>query len=187
MAKKKNFEVTTDLPTPEALAKSRLSLFDPVSNDKELFNMIDAEQIALGGSPLYYFKVRFLEDHDDVYEEARNKVYTSEPIIVDCQYEPKAVEQTLNQFGLTHEDDQLFTFNKSYIEQMLGRTPQSGDVVMPAFMKIKYQIFEVQEDSFEIYGVYHLVCSAHILRDSDDVQDTDRPSTSDDASRRVQD
>jgi len=37
---------------------------------------------------------------------------------------------------------------------------------------MRYEIFEVQEDSFEIYGVYHLVCSAKLLRDSADVQDT---------------
>jgi hypothetical protein len=29
-----------------------------------------------------------------------------------------------------------------------------------------FEIFEVQEDSFEAYGVYHLVCAAKLLRDA---------------------
>ena len=31
------------------------------------------------------------------------------------------------------------------------------------------KIIEVQEESFEIYGVYHIVCAARILRDSHEV------------------
>ena len=30
-------------------------------------------------------------------------------------------------------------------------------------------MIEVQEESYEIYGVYHIVCAARILRDSSDV------------------
>jgi len=41
----------------------------------------------------------------------------------------------------------------------------------------------VQEDSFEIYGVYHLVCTAKLLRDSEDVQDTPLTNTSENIGR----
>ena len=36
------------------------------------------------------------------------------------------------------------------------------------------------EDSFEAYGVYHLVCSAKLLRDEDIIQDTPLTNVSDD-------
>ena len=77
-------------------------------------------------------------------------------------------------------NDQLFTFNKSYIERKLGRSVIPGDVIKPMFQEQKYEVFEVVEDSFEAYGVYHLVCSTKLLRDSDDIQDTPLTRVSDD-------
>jgi hypothetical protein len=41
-----------------------------------------------------------------------------------------------------------------------------------------YEIIEVQEDSFEAYGVYHYICTAKVLRDSEDVQATPLTDTS---------
>ena len=58
------------------------------------------------------------------------------------------------------------------MEQRIKGHLKPGDVLKPKFQNQKYEIIEVQEDSFEIYGVYHLVCSAKLLRDSSDVQDT---------------
>ena len=52
-------------------------------------------------------------------------------------------------------------------------------MLQPKFQNQKYEIIEVQEDSFEIYGVYHLVCAAKLLRDSSDVQDTPLTQVSD--------
>jgi hypothetical protein len=52
-------------------------------------------------------------------------------------------------------------------------------VIKPFFQNQKYEIFQVVEDSFESYGVYHLVCSAKLLRDNPDVQDTPLTQTSD--------
>ena len=61
-------------------------------------------------------------------------------------------------------------FNKSYITQSLHRIPIAGDIIEPRFQSQKYEIFEVQEDSFESYGVYHLSCYARLLRDDPEVQ-----------------
>ena len=41
----------------------------------------------------------------------------------------------------------------------------------------------MQEDSFEIYGVYHLACSAKLLRDSEDVQRTPLTEVSEELGR----
>ena len=45
--------------------------------------------------------------------------------------------------------------------------PVAGDVIRPRFQNLYYELFEVQEDSFESYGVYHLVCAAKLLRDAE--------------------
>ena len=100
-------------------------------------------------------------------------------MVVHGHYEPAALQENLTQFGIELTNDQIFIFNKSYIEHKLGRQVIPGDVIKPQFQQQKYEIFQVVEDSFESYGVYHLVCNAKLLRDSEDVQDTPLLDTSD--------
>ena len=157
-----------------------LNFFDPTNPDINLFNLIDDEMIKISGSELLYYKYLQGESQfDKVYMEARNKPIATEPIVVYGHYEPKVLEENLSQFGIELTNDQIFIFNKSYIEQRLRGEVIPGDVIKPRFQNQKYEIFEVQEDSFEIYGVYHLVCSAKLLRDSSDVQDTPLTEVSD--------
>ena len=148
-----------------------LNLFDQENNDVNLFNMIDEENIRLSGSKIYVFKYYQSDDFDEVYMESRNKPIAKDPIVAYGHYDPIAISEELTQFGIELTNDQLFTFNKSYIERKIGRRLIPGDVVKPAFQNQRYEIFEVVEDSFEAYGVYHLVCSAKLLRDSPDIQD----------------
>ena len=117
--------------------------------------------------------------------EARNKPIATDPIVVHGHYEPKVLEENLTEFGIEISNDQLFTFNKTYIANRIGRDPIPGDVIKPKFQNQKYEIFQVQEDSFEMYGVYHLICSAKLLRDTEDVQDTPLTDTSDEVGRHL--
>ena len=151
--------------------ESLLSLYDIESKDIELFNSVDAEVIKLSGSKLYYYKVYVNDNYDKVYLEERNKVVSKDPIIVWANYDPRPIEESVSEFGLELTNDQVFVFNKSYIDRELNRAPQPGDIVESPFQNIKYEIFEVQEDSFEVYGVYHYNCFGRVLRDSSDVVD----------------
>jgi hypothetical protein len=155
-----------DLPEDESL----LSLFDETNQDVNLFNIVDEEIIRLGGSKVEYFRYRTQENFDDVYLEERNKIIENSPVTLWCHYDPTVLEESLGEFGLELINDQVFVFNKSYALRSLGRLPQPGDIIKPLFQRQRYEIFEVQEDSFELYGVYHLNCSARLLRDSEDVQ-----------------
>tara|TARA_R110000751_G_scaffold9491_1_gene35564 strand:+ start:248 stop:826 length:579 start_codon:yes stop_codon:yes gene_type:complete len=178
---KKNWKVTTKLPELPDLdgEDSILSLFDQNNADINLFNLVDDEMIRLGGSKFYFYKYYQSDDFDEVYMEARNKPIAKTPLIVHGHYEPVSLSENLTQFGIELTNDQLFTFNKSYIERKLGRAVIPGDVVKPEFQEQNYEIFEVVEDSFEAYGVYHLVCSAKLLRDAPDVQDQPLTQVSD--------
>ena len=71
------------------------------------------------------------------------------------------------------------------MEQRIRGNLKPGDVLKPKFQNQKYEIIEVQEDSFEIYGVYHLVCAAKLLRDSADVQDSILTQVSEPLSRTI--
>jgi len=178
----KNYKVTTKLPALPDIDTddSALSLFDQDNPDINLFNLVDDEMIRLAGSKFHFYKYYQTDEYDEVYMESRNKPVSKTPIVVHGHYDPVAMSEELTQFGIELNNDQLFTFNKSYIERKLGRSVIPGDVIKPVFQNQKYEIFEVVEDSFESYGVYHLVCSAKLLRDSDDVQDTPLTKVSDD-------
>jgi len=177
---KKNWKVTTKLPQlPDLDEDSLLNLFDQNNADINLFNLVDDEMIRLGGSKFYFYKYHQSADFDPVYMESRNKPIAKKSILVHGHYEPIALSEELTQFGIELTNDQLFTFNKSYIERKIGRSIIPGDVVKPVFQDQRYEIFEVVEDSFEAYGVYHLACSARLLRDTPDVQDEPLLKTSD--------
>jgi len=170
MRKKDLLKVSTDMPPlPELEGQSLLSLFDQENADINLFNLVDDELIRIAGSEMLYFKFLQGEDYDEVYLESKSKPIASDPILVHGHYEPKAMEQNLTEFGLELTNDQIFIFNKSYIASRIGRDPVEGDVIKPKFQNQRYEIFEVQEDSFQLYGVYHLVCAAKLLRDEKEV------------------
>jgi hypothetical protein len=164
MTKFSKFKSNINLPDTDDY-ESPIRLFNKVS-DQNLFNVIDQEQMKIAGSPLLIFKYYQTVDIDDVYG-------------------PRPVEENLTQFGIELTNDQQFTFNKSYIEKKLGRAVMPGDIIKPEFQNLKYEVFEVQEDSFEMYGVYHLLCSAKLLRDSDDVHKQIVP-TSDQINSKVE-
>ena len=171
MSSNKRFKVGIEMPPlPSIEGETELSLFDPNNPDLGLLNLIDEEQIRLSGSKILFYKYfQSKGTVDSIYMEERLKTLHSEPVTVFGHYSPTAVEENLTQFGIELTNDQLFIFNKSSIETVIGRTPIPHDVLQPKFQNIKYEIIEVQEESFEIYGVYHLVCSARVLRDSEDV------------------
>jgi hypothetical protein len=161
------FKSNLNLPDTDEY-ESPFRLFNKVT-DQNLFNIVDQEQIKLAGSPLLIYKYFQSVDIDDVYGEERSKAISVEPIRIWGHYEPKPIEENLTQFGIELTNDQQFTFNKSYVERKLGRPLIAGDIIKPEFQNLKYEVFEVQEDSFEMYGVYHLLCSAKLLRDSQDI------------------
>jgi hypothetical protein len=167
MTKFSKFKSNINLPSTDDY-ESPIRLFNKIS-DQNLFNVIDQEQIKLAGSPLLIYKYYQTKETDDVYGEERSKTLSIEPIRAFGHYEPRPVEENLTQFGIELSNDQQFTFNKTYIEKKLGRPLIPGDVIKPEFQNLKFEVFEVQEDSFEMYGVYHLLCSAKLLRDSQNI------------------
>lgn len=169
---KKRFRSPIKIDLPHDVSdESILSLFDRESKDLELFNSVDAELIKLSGSLVMYYKVYINENYDKTYLEERNKIVAKDPIKVWASYDPKPIEEEMSEFGLELNNDQVFVFNKSYIDRALGRPPQAGDIIEATLQNIKYELYEVQEDSFQVYGVYHYNCFGKVLRDSSDVVD----------------
>jgi hypothetical protein len=164
------FKVTTPpLNIQDSTESSMLSLFDRNNPDKNLFNLVDDEIIKLSGSEILVYKYIQSEDYDEIYKESNNKPLQREPIVVYGNYDPRPLEENLTQFGVEVQNDQVFIFNKSYIERRIGRSIIPGDVLKTSFQNMKFEVFQVQEESFESYGVYHLMVHAKLLRDSEEV------------------
>jgi hypothetical protein len=150
-------------------SSGELNMFDVNNPDTRLFDSIDGEMIKLAGSELLLFRYTRDENYDNLFEEHPGKILYHKPVILFGHYDPRPVEEELSEFGIELNNDQIFTFNKTTIENSIGRPVVAGDVIRPRFQNIYYEIFEVQEDSFESYGVYHLVCSAKLLRDAENL------------------
>jgi hypothetical protein len=167
MSRGKQFRSSTKIVGDTAhVTNNLLNLYDLENPDIELFNLVDDELIRLGGSTILLYKFYRREGmKDELYGEVSQKPISNTPITLQGHYEPQAMEENLTEFGIEVTSEQLFTFNKSYLEKVVGRPLIPGDILQPEFQNLKYEIFEVQEDSFEVYGVYHLVCAARVLRD----------------------
>lgn len=148
---------------------SLLSLAGENGDDRNLFNSIDQEIIKLSGSQILLFKYFHDDNFDEVYQESKQKAISGDGILLIGHYEPRAVEENLTEFGVEVQNDQVFIFNKSHVEQRIGRSIISGDILKPKFQNMKFEVFEVQEDSFEVYGIYHLMVHAKLLRDTQDI------------------
>ena len=171
MAKKEFFEGNNPI---EALfsdiqkGEDLLRLFKDDLPDVQLFNLVDGELITLAGSPILIYR-HIPGGSDDLYDENRSKVFYQKPRRMYGHFDPKPFEESLSEFGIEVENDQTFTFNKREIENAFGGVLLPGDIIKPEFSNVHFEIFEVQEDSFEAYGVYHLLCSAKLLRDADKI------------------
>jgi len=145
-----------------------LNLFDSANPDVNLFNMVDGEIANLAGSPILIYR-HIPGGVDDLYDENRTKVFYQKPRRMYGHFTPRPFEENLSEFGIEITNDQTFTFNKREIENAFGVILVPGDIIKPEFSNVYFEIFEVQEDSFESYGVYHLVCSAKVLRDAEKI------------------
>ena len=164
------FKVTTPpLTVQDSNESSMLSLFDRDNPDKNLFNLVDDEIIKLSGSEILVYKYIQSDDFDDVYNESNNKPLSREPVLVYGNFDPRPLEENLTQFGVEVQNDQVFIFNKSYIERRIGRSIIPGDVLKTVFQNMKFEVYQVQDESFESYGVYHLMVYAKLLRDTEEI------------------
>jgi len=175
MADRKQFRTSSKIVGDTSTEHNDLlNLYDLENPDIEMFNLVDDELIRLSGSKILLYKFFRREGlADEVYGEDSMKAISNTPVVLHGHYEAQALEENLTEFGIEITSEQLFTFNKSYIEKLVGRPIIAGDILQPEFQNLKYEVFEVQEDQFDIYGVYHLTCAARVLREDEEITRTD--------------
>lgn len=109
---------------------SELKAFDPNNMEKDLFNSIDAEAIELNGTPVYYYEV-FIDFNsiDQLYHEARSKVWSPIPVTLYSMYDPIPNHMYMNSFGADSPDELMFEFNYQAVLDALGKPPKIGSMI----------------------------------------------------------
>ena len=131
--------------TPYKLQGS-VQQFDPNNPMFDLFNLWDQESIKRGGSPIFYYEVIIRPDMiDPIYLEARNKLFSNNPIQFWCNYEPISSQNVLNQFGIDAPDEMRFELNYRSVLKGLGHPPKIGSRLFTPHLQENWVILHFLE------------------------------------------
>ncbi len=146
--------------TPYKLQGS-VQQFDPNNPMFDLFNLWDQESIKRGGSPIFYYEVIIRPDMiDPIYLEARNKLFSNNPIQFWCNYEPISSQNVLNQFGIDAPDEMRFELNYRSVLKGLGHPPKIGSRLFTPHLQENWVIVQRNLSEFKMWGVLRveLIC-----------------------------
>ena len=142
--------------TPYILSGSATQ-FDPQNPMFDLFNQWDQEAIQRGGSPLYYYEVIIQPDMiDPIYLEARNKLFSNNPVQLWCNYEPIPSQNLLNQFGIDSPDEIKFEVNYRAVLQAVGHPPKIGSRLFTPHLSENWVIVQRNLGEFKMWGAIRL-------------------------------
>lgn len=124
-----------------------LQQFDPENPEHDLFNLWDQEVIQIGGSPLYYYDLFInIQNIDQLYVEARDKLWSPCPVCIYGYYDPISSSNQLGMFGIDSPDEIMLEFNYRHVLKTLGKPPQIGTDFLSA------QTRELGSDAEECRG-----------------------------------
>lgn len=109
---------------------SDLRAFDPQNPEKDLFNSVDAETIEINGTPVFYYEV-FIDFNsiDQLYHEARSKVWAPTPVCLHAAYDPMTSQMYMTAWGADSPDEIMFEFNYRAVLDKLGHPPKIGSML----------------------------------------------------------
>ena len=142
--------------TPYKAAGS-MQQFDPENPDLCLFNQWDQEVIQQGGSPIFYYEVIISSGNIDItWMEARNKLYSPNPIQLWCFYEPiqSSMEQGL--YGLDSQDEMLFEFNYQAFLDAVGHPPKIGSRLFTPHKRENWIVIGRKDNEYKMWGQLRL-------------------------------
>ncbi len=134
-----------------------LSQYDPTSLEHDLFNLWDQEVIEIGGSPLEYYKLFInINNIDELYVEARDKLYSPCPIILTGYYDPIPSSNMMGTFGIDSPDEIMFEFNYRHVLQMLGEVPKIGCRIFSPHKNENWVIIQNSTQVYKLWGELRL-------------------------------
>lgn len=131
--------------------------FDDKNPEFELFNLLDEEVIRIAGSPLYYYEV-FITTNDinELYLEARSKLWSPCPKCLYGYYDPITSSNQLGMFGIDSPDEIMFELNYRSVLKTLGHVPKIGSRIFSPHKSENWVIAQRNVEVFKMWGELRL-------------------------------
>lgn len=134
-----------------------LEQFDPESPELDLFNVWDQEVIEIGGTPLFYYDVFInINNIDELYVEARDKIYCQTPIQIYGYYDPIPSQNMMGVFGIDSPDEMMFEFNYQHVLKKLGHAPKIGSRIFSPHKRENWMVIQRNVEVFKLWGELRL-------------------------------
>lgn len=147
--------------TPYKVSGS-LQQFSPDNPEHDLFNLWDQEAIKIAGTPLYYYEIFInIASIDELYLEARDKIWSEHPIQIYGYYDPRATENYMSMFGADSPmKEMLFEFNYRHVLDTLGHPPKIGARLYSPHKRENWVVIQRNTEVYKMWGELrlHLMC-----------------------------
>ncbi len=134
-----------------------LTQFDPSNLEHDLFNLWDQEVIEIGGSPLMYYEVFInVNNIDELYVEARDKIWSPIAKTVYGYYDPTPSQNMMGVFGIDSPDEMMFEFNYRHVLRTLGHAPKIGSRIFSPHKREHWMVMQRNVEVFKLWGELRL-------------------------------
>jgi hypothetical protein len=134
-----------------------LQQFDPTNLEHDLFNLWDQEVIEIGGAPIDYHNLFInISNIDELYVEARDKVWSKHPVQIYGFYNPIPSSNMLGMFGIDSPDEIMFEFNYRHVLKTLGHVPKIGARLYTPHKGENWVIIQRNVEVFKLWGELRL-------------------------------
>lgn len=134
-----------------------LQQFDPENIEHDLFNVWDQESIEIGGSPLFYYEIFInVNNIDQLYVEARDKLWSGHPIKVWAYYDPIPSQNMMGAFGIDSPDEMMFEFNYRHVLTHIGHAPKIGARIYSPHKRENWVVIQRNVEVFKLWGEIRL-------------------------------
>jgi hypothetical protein len=134
-----------------------LQQFDPENPEFDLFNLWDQEVIEIGGTPLYYYDLFInIEAIDELYVEARDKLWSPCPVCLYGYYDPVPSSNMMGVFGADSPDEIMFEFNYRHVLKALGKPPKIGARIFSPHRREHWVVIQRNVEVFKLWGELRL-------------------------------
>jgi len=135
-----------------------LQQFDPENSEHDLFNLWDQEVIEIGGSPMYYHDLFInVNNIDELYVEARDKLWSEHPICIHGYYDPRPSENMMGMFGIDSPMlETMFEFNYKHVLTKIGHAPKIGARIYTPHKRENWVIVQRNVEVYQMWGEIRL-------------------------------
>jgi hypothetical protein len=134
-----------------------LQQFDPENPEFDLFNSLDQEIIQIGGTPLFYYEIFInLNNVDELYVEARDKLWANNPIQLYGYYDPIPSQNAMGAFGIDSPDEMMFEFNYRSVLAALKHAPKIGARIFSPHKRENWIVIQRNVEVFKLWGEIRL-------------------------------